>query len=156
MLNTKLGLALGILFLGFVPSENLGYKNNWLATKSSTLASKKEKLTVVNQNLQSAGKEIYTDFCIQCHGADGKGDGVKFPPLAGSDWLIKKRKESIHAVKFGQNGEIKVNKIKFNSNMPTMGLSNQEVADVMNYVMNSWGNKQKVKVTEKEVAAILY
>jgi mono/diheme cytochrome c family protein len=156
MLNTKLCLGLGILFLGFVPSGNLGYKNNCVATKSSTLASKNEKFTVMNQTPQSAGKEIYMDFCIQCHGADGKGDGVKFPPLAGSDWLIKKRKESIHAVKFGQNGEIKVNKIKFNNNMPTMGLSNQEVADVMNYVMNSWGNKQKVKVTEKEVAAILY
>ena len=37
-----------------------------------------------------------------------------------------------------------------------MGLSNQEVADVMNYVMTSWGNKQKKKVTEKEVEGVLY
>ena len=156
MLNLKLYLGLAIVSLGFVSAEKIRYQNNWVTTKSVTVASKNEKFTVVNQNPQSAGKEIYMDFCIQCHGADGKGDGVKFPPLAGSDWLIKKRKESIHAVKFGQNGEIKVNKIKFNNNMPTMGLSNQEVADVMNYIMNSWGNKQKVKVTEKEVAAILY
>jgi mono/diheme cytochrome c family protein len=46
--------------------------------------------------------------------------------------------------------------MKFNNNMPSMGLSNQEVADVMNYIMTSWGNKQRKIVTEKEVAAITY
>ena len=35
-----------------------------------------------------------------------------------------------------------------------MGLSNEEVADVMNYIMNSWGNKQSKKVTIEEVANI--
>jgi mono/diheme cytochrome c family protein len=38
--------------------------------------------------------------------------------------------------------------------MPAMGLSNQEVADVMNYIMTSWSNKQSKIVTESEVAAI--
>lgn len=108
---------------------------------------------VAAQN-QSAGKEIYTDFCIQCHGANGKGDTKNFPPLDGSDWLINKRAQSIHAVKFGQSKEIVVNKKKFNNTMPAMGLTNKEVADVMNYIMNSWSNKQSKLVTEKEVAAI--
>ena len=38
--------------------------------------------------------------------------------------------------------------------MPAMGLSNEEVADVMNYIMNSWGNKQIKKVTKQEVENI--
>jgi mono/diheme cytochrome c family protein len=38
--------------------------------------------------------------------------------------------------------------------MPAMGLSNEEVADVMNYIMNSWSNKQSKKVTKEEVANI--
>jgi len=38
--------------------------------------------------------------------------------------------------------------------MPPLGLSNQEVADVMNYIMNSWSNKQKKMVTVEEVAAV--
>ena len=115
--------------------------------------------TIQETDLQKsiiAGKEIYTDFCIRCHGGNGKGDGINIPPLAGSDWLTKKRKQSIHAVKFGQNGEIVVNKIKFNNNMPPMGLSNKEVADVMNYIMTSWGNKQTIKVTEEEVERVIY
>jgi mono/diheme cytochrome c family protein len=68
--------------------------------------------------------------------------------------LTKKRSQSIHAVKYGQSGEILVNKIKFNNTMPPMGLSNKEVADVMNYIMNSWSNKQDKIVTEEEVAGI--
>jgi mono/diheme cytochrome c family protein len=103
---------------------------------------------------QSPGKEIYLDFCIQCHGANGKGDLKSFPPLDGSDWLKNKRKESIAAVKFGQSGEIVVNNIKYNNAMPAMGLSDQEVADVMNYIMTSWSNKQTKIVTVSEVVAI--
>ena len=100
------------------------------------------------------GKEIYTDFCMQCHMADGKGDGKNFPPLDESDWLDKKTNESIHAIKFGLAGEILVNGQKFDNNMPEMGLSNQEVADVMNYIRNSWNNKNPKIITLKQVEAI--
>jgi len=99
------------------------------------------------------GKEIYTDFCIQCHLANGKGTET-FPPLAGSDWLVNKRKESIHAVKYGQSGPIKVNGKNYNSMMSPLGLTDEEVANVMNYIMNSWGNKQSKMVTVSEVKAV--
>jgi mono/diheme cytochrome c family protein len=99
------------------------------------------------------GKEIYTDFCIQCHLGNGKGSET-VPPLAGSDWLVNKRKESIHAVKFGQSGPIKVNGKNYNAMMSPLGLTDEEVADVMNYVMNSWGNKQSKMVTDSEVKAV--
>lgn len=100
------------------------------------------------------GEEIYLDFCMQCHLADGKGTPKIFPPLAGSDWLINKRKESIHAIKYGLNGPIKVNGEPYNNAMTSLGLEDKEIADVLNYSMNSWGNKQKKMVTEEEVAAI--
>ncbi|MBA3986237.1 MAG: cytochrome c [Flavobacteriales bacterium] len=106
------------------------------------------------QKSKTRGQAIYTDFCVQCHLPNGKGVPKAFPPLAGSDWLIDKRTESIHAVKFGQSGEIVVNGIKYNNVMPPMGLSDEEVADVMNYVMNSWGNTQNEMVTIKEVEAV--
>ncbi len=102
----------------------------------------------------SRGKDIYTDFCVQCHLANGKGDNVNFPPVDASDWLSKKRTQSIYAVKYGQTGIITVNGKKFNNNMPDLGLENQEVADVMNYIMNSWTNKQKKMVTLEEVKAV--
>ena len=155
MLMTKLYLVLGMIILGYFPLENLDFKIELNSKKNTLLVTKIKKNKVAEQKNQQAGKEIYADFCIQCHGANGKGDGVKIPPLAKSDWLTKKRKSSIHAIKFGQNGEIVVNKIKYNNVMPAMGLSNKEVADVMNYIMTSWGNKQKVKITEKEVEGVL-
>ncbi|WP_395050601.1 c-type cytochrome [Flavobacterium sp.] len=100
------------------------------------------------------GKEVYMDFCIQCHMANGKGEEKNFPPLDGSNWLSKNVNQSIHAVKFGQTGEIIVNGEKFNNTMTPMGLSNQEVADVMNYIRNSWSNKHHKMISLKQVEAI--
>lgn len=100
------------------------------------------------------GKEIYTDFCMQCHLPDGKGTGTIIPPLAGSDWLIDKRKESIQSIKYGLNGPIKVNDKTYNNVMTSQGLEDEEIADVMNYIMNSWGNTQEKMVTAEEVAKI--
>lgn len=100
------------------------------------------------------GKSVYNDFCMQCHLPNGKGTKGIFPPLDGSDWLVEKRPESIHAVKYGQKGEIVVNGVTYNNVMPPMGLSDQEVADVMNYVMNSWSNDQDKMVTVEEVKAV--
>lgn len=100
------------------------------------------------------GKEVYADFCMQCHKATGNGSGGSYPPLDGSDWLKNKRTESIHAVKYGLRGAIMVNGKKFSSMMPPMGLSDDEVADVMNYIMNSWSNKQTKMVTVAEVALV--
>jgi len=100
------------------------------------------------------GAELYTDFCMMCHMTDGKGTPKVFPPLAGSDWLINKRKESIHAIKYGLNGAITVNGATYNSAMTSLGLEDEEIADILNYVMNSWGNTQDKMVTAKEVAAI--
>ena len=145
MFTTKLFLGFGLFVLGSFSFEKPFSQNNYIDLNTET--------TVVSK-FQSPGKEIYADFCMQCHGANGKGDGKNFPPLAGSDWLKTKKNQSIAAVKFGQSGEIIVNKIKYNSSMPAMGLTDQEVADVMNYIMTSWSNKQTKIVTVKEVAAI--
>ena len=145
MLVTKLFLGFGIVLLATISINNPFFKDEYIDLKPDSIG------VLENQN---PGKEIYTDFCIQCHGANGKGDDKNFPPLAGSDWLIKKRTQSIAAVKSGQSGAIIVNKKAYNGSMPAMGLTDQEVADVMNYVMTSWGNKQSKMVTEKEVEAI--
>jgi mono/diheme cytochrome c family protein len=137
-------ILLGFLYDGFSSSvSSRSIDNEYVYQEKSKL-----------QQSISRGNDVYVDFCMQCHLANGKGDLINFPPLDGSDWLTKKRKLSIESVKFGQNGPITVNGKKFNNIMPPLGLSNQEVADVMNYIMNSWGNKQKKMVTVEEVAAV--
>lgn len=100
------------------------------------------------------GQEVYTDFCINCHMADGAGVEKTFPPLAASDYLKDKREASIKGIKYGQKGEIIVNGVTYNGYMAPMGLDDAEIADVMNYINNSWGNTNNKIVTEEEVAAI--
>jgi len=112
-----------------------------------------QQLTPLKASMQR-GSEIYEEFCMQCHLPDGKGTAGVIPPLAGSDWLKNKRKESIHAVKYGQSGPIVVNGKKYNGSMAPMGLTDKEVADVMNYIMNSWGNTSSKMVTEEEVRQV--
>ncbi|GAA4238895.1 hypothetical protein GCM10022291_31110 [Postechiella marina] len=100
------------------------------------------------------GSDIYLDFCINCHMANGEGVDATFPPLAKSDYLMQERAKSIKAIKFGIEGKLTVNGKTYNSNMVPLGLSDDEVADVMNYITNSWGNKNNKMITEAEVAKL--
>jgi mono/diheme cytochrome c family protein len=98
------------------------------------------------------GKAVYMELCITCHLANGKGVPGAFPPLNPSNWLIEKRTESIHAVKYGLKGPIQVNGKPYDNVMLPLGLDDQEVADVMNYSIQTW-NKGKI-VTLEEVKAV--
>ena len=101
------------------------------------------------------GKGIYTENCITCHMGKGEGIPQTFPPLAKADYLMKTPEKAIHAIKFGLQGKIKVNGLDFENAMPMPGLGNDEIADVMNYIQNSWGNSSEKKIiTEKMVEAI--
>lgn len=101
------------------------------------------------------GKEVYTDACMACHMAKGEGVKGTYPPLAGADYLLKTPEKAIASIKFGLKGKIIVNNVAYDSMMPNPNLENDEIADVMNYILNSWGNKStKPMVTEKIVAAV--
>ena len=100
------------------------------------------------------GAVVYKNLCSQCHRPNGKGITNNYPPLAGSNWLTQKRLESIKAVKYGLRGSILVNQKPYDGIMSATDLNNTQVADVMNYTMNSWGNNQKQMVTPKEVASV--
>lgn len=134
-------------------SCNSNQKNKGSASIGYSNAVNEQESNELEKSIKR-GKSVYNDFCLQCHLPNGKGTNGIFPPLDGADWLVEKRTESIHAVKYGQKGEIVVNGITYNNVMPPMGLSDQEVADVMNYVMNSWSNTQDKMVTVEEVKAI--
>ncbi|MET3113035.1 mono/diheme cytochrome c family protein [Pedobacter sp. CG_S7] len=101
------------------------------------------------------GKTIYKESCITCHMGQGEGVLGAFPPLAKADYLLKTPEKAISAIKFGLQGKIVVNLKEYDNMMPNPGLSNDEVADVMNYIQNSWGNTSNKKmVTEEMVEAV--
>ena len=115
---------------------------------------------LLSQNIELSesikrGKLLYQDFCVRCHLPDGKGQEGIIPPIAKSDFLFKNIEESIKAIKFGGiEGEIMVNGVIYNSKMEKMGLNDDEIADVMNYTLNSWGNKYDTIIKEDYVKSL--
>jgi nitrite reductase (NO-forming) len=71
---------------------------------------------------------------------DGQGLPGIFPPLAGSDYLKADRDRAIRIPLKGLNGPIVVNGKPYNNIMPPQAFTDDEIADVLTYVMNSWGN----------------
>ena len=116
--------------------------------------------TVFGQNDELAisfkkGENFYKKNCAVCHSKKGTGKGKRYPPLAGSDYLMNNRTESIKAVKYGLEGKITVNGVVYDKVMKAIDLNEEGIADVMNYVMNAWGNRSDKMVTEDEVSALL-
>ena len=100
------------------------------------------------------GALIYKDFCLQCHMAKGEGVPGSFPPLAQTDYLKNNSTKSIQAIKYGMRGPIKVNGEAYDGLMVAQGLDEEEVADVLNYILNNWGNNAEKQIFESEVSAI--
>jgi nitrite reductase (NO-forming) len=100
------------------------------------------------------GKQVYMQTCFVCHQPDGVGIPNQIPPLAKSDFLMADKHRAIRGVLAGQSGEMVVNGKKFNGVMiPLNYLSDDQVANVLTYVRNSFGN-QGEPVTMNEVRKI--
>lgn len=101
------------------------------------------------------GKEAYALYCQSCHMEDGKGTPDINPPLAKADYLRKPSKTLINVILKGQSGEVVVNGKKYNALMPAQDyLDDQQIADILNYVRNSWGNKISGAITPAMVKAL--
>ena len=104
----------------------------------------------------AAGKALYAANCASCHQADGSGQRGVVPPLAGSDFLAKGTGHAIAVVLHGLRGQLQVHGRNYDSAMPPLfRLDNEEVADVLTYVYNSWGNPGG-RVRAREVARQRY
>lgn len=86
------------------------------------------------------GREAYMSVCQACHIVDGTGIEGAFPPLAESDYLNEDVDRAISAVVHGLQGEIVVNGETYNGIMPRQNLTDEEVANVMTYILNNFGN----------------
>ena len=101
------------------------------------------------------GKEVYTLYCQSCHMEDGKGTPDINPPVAKADYVKKPAKTLIGVVLDGQSGEVVVNGKKYNAIMaPQPYLTDEQIADVLNYIRNSWGNKISGTITPAAVKAL--
>jgi mono/diheme cytochrome c family protein len=102
------------------------------------------------------GKTVYENTCLACHQPDGSGVPSMNPPLVKTKWVLGDKKLLAKIVLKGlQGGEIEIDGDKFHNPMPPLEtvLSDQEIADVLTYVRNSFGNKASL-VTVAEVKAL--
>ena len=112
----------------------------------------------------SSGKEIYTKVgpggggCVSCHQPTGLGQPGVFPPLVDSDWVLGDKERIIKISMHGLMGEIEVSGVKYNGVMippgvPPGSLTDQQIADVLTYIRNDWGNSGSA-VSPEEVANV--
>lgn len=81
------------------------------------------------------GSILYNTYCASCHQRNGKGDGNRFPPLAGSDWVTGDDERLISVVLNGLEGEIKVSEKTYNGLMPSnKHLDDHAIASILTYV----------------------
>ncbi len=86
------------------------------------------------------GQRIYLANCVACHQAEGQGVPQAFPPLANSDFLNKDKMRAVGVVLNGLSGKITVNGQTFDSVMPALGLNDEDIANVLTFVLNTWNN----------------
>jgi len=97
------------------------------------------------------GEGIYMSYCITCHMDKGQGIQGAFPPIANSDYLMADKERAIRTILNGLTEEITVNGQVYFGEMTPQDLNDREIADVLNFIMNSWGNKGET-VLETEVS----
>ena len=88
------------------------------------------------------GEKLFLANCAACHQATGLGVPGAFPPLVKSVWVTGSEDRLVKAILAGLAGEIEVNGVKYNGNMPNIGagLKDSQVAHIATYVRQAWGN----------------
>ncbi|MDO7845910.1 cytochrome c [Hymenobacter sp. M29] len=120
--------------------------------KPAAKAPAKKPTAGVSPALLASGKAIYAQNCLSCHQADGGGvDGMN-PPLTKTDYVLGDKPRLIGVLLNGLKG-VEINGEEYRSVMPAQThLTEQQMADVLTYVRNSFGNKASA-VTVGEVKA---
>lgn len=113
------------------------------------------RLSTEELKLFSVGKQIYTQYCSNCHMESGEGLGKLIPPLKNADYLLDNVPEMARTIKYGLKGPIKVNGIEYNQPMPANpGLTSLEITELLIYISNAWGNETDA-VTLQNIENIL-
>jgi nitrite reductase (NO-forming) len=99
------------------------------------------------------GKRLFLQNCAMCHQLEGQGLPQVFPPLARSDFLMADKNRSMQIVLKGLSGPITVNGNPYDGVMPPVLLTDEQVANVLTYVRNSWGNQGEA-VSPHEVTRV--
>lgn len=112
------------------------------------------KTTAVSAAVLANGKKVYTKYCLACHMADGGGVQNMNPPLIKTSYVLGNQTKLIKVILNGMSEGVEIDGETYTNIMPPHNfLTDQEVADVLTYVRNSFGNKAAaIKVAEVKAA----
>ena len=115
----------------------------------------KQDSSVIEQGTVATGQNEYVKYCLTCHQPDGNGVRSQFPPLAGNELVTGPADTLIRIVLTGLEGPITVKGQQYGTQiMPAQNyLTDQQIADVLSYIRNTWGNKAD-EVRAEEVKRI--
>ncbi|MEM9337296.1 MAG: cytochrome c [Bacteroidota bacterium] len=130
---SKLALLATVLFITSCGGETK-------SEKGAVELNSREKIRLRQYQVQ--GAKVYTTYCANCHQQDGSGLAALYPPLAGADYLLENLPRAACIIKHGQAKEIVVNGVTYNQMMPGNPISNLEIAEVLTYITNAWGNEK--------------
>ena len=130
----------------FIIAAVTGMKNNSL--KERLYSQPDIKKSIIE------GEKVFKKYCISCHQADGGGVPYLNPPLIKTSYVLGNKDSLIHIILHGLNQNIEIEGEVFTNPMPALNiLKDQEIADVLTYVRNSFGNKASA-VMPAEVKAM--
>ena len=120
------------------------------AQKKPVAKAPAKKVVGVPAALLAQGKSVYAQNCLTCHMADGLGvDGMN-PPLARTDYVLGDKTRLTKLLLNGLQG-VEIGGEQYHGVMPAReSLTDAQIAAVLTYVRNSFGNKASV-VTVGEV-----
>ncbi len=118
------------------------------------IAACQNEQTIEFKRYYSSGAVVYQTHCQNCHGTSGQGLSSLIPPLTDSMYLRKNKKNLACSVKFGLKGFVTINGKTFDDAMPGNDLSTIEIAQVLTYIGNSFGNELGT-INEQSAAAEL-
>jgi len=147
-MNTKKLLLTGLMSLGIVLSLQAQTKK----VTAKTVVKSTAATTDLKASVQR-GQVVYAANCLSCHQADGGGIPSMNAPLIKTSYVLGDSKKLIGVLLKGMQG-VEIDGEEYRNIMPGFThLSNQQIADVLTYVRNSFGNKAPA-VTVKEVNAL--
>ncbi len=136
-----------------IDSVYLGDKAASAAPVAAAASAAASGSLTLEQQVKS-GEALFAGTCSTCHQGNGMGIPSVFPPLAKSDFLNADHNRAIGIVLNGLTGPVTVNGAAYNSVMPPMSnLNDDEVANILTYALNSWGNKGG-RISAEDVAKI--
>jgi len=105
------------------------------------------------QNI-TTGMMLYRNNCANCHGKNGEGLNKAYPPLSNTDYILKNKNYLPCIIKNGLNEKITISNTTYDMPMPPISLTDIEIAQIITYISNEWGNNAEITNREEVIESL--